>query len=70
MEGSSSIQAEAEDGDEQPLVRHSSRQTSSGPGESANEVGVVEASAPSSPGQQGIGNLPLNNGNEFPSDEV
>ncbi|KAG4131122.1 hypothetical protein ERO13_D09G187200v2 [Gossypium hirsutum] len=69
MEGSSSIQAEAEDGDEQPLVRHSSRQTSSGPGESANEVGVVEASAPSSPGQQGIGNLPLNNGNEFPSDE-
>ncbi|XP_017611651.1 plant UBX domain-containing protein 8 [Gossypium arboreum] len=69
MEGSSSIQAEAEDGDEQPLVRHRSRQTSSGPGESANEVGVVEASAPSSPGQQGIGNLPLNNGNEFPSDE-
>ncbi|GMI96220.1 hypothetical protein like AT4G11740 [Hibiscus trionum] len=68
MEGSSSIQAEAEDGNEQRLVRHRSRQTSSGSGDSANEVGV-EASPPSSPGQQGIGNLPLNSGNAFPSDE-
>ncbi|KAK8685042.1 hypothetical protein V6N13_041053 [Hibiscus sabdariffa] len=48
MEGSSSIQDEAEDGNEQCLVRHS---------------------PPSSPGQQGIGNLPLNSGNAFPSDE-
>ncbi|XP_039058957.1 plant UBX domain-containing protein 8-like [Hibiscus syriacus] len=62
MEGSSSIQDEAEDGNEQRLVRSRSR-------ESANEVGVVEPSSPSSPGQQGIGNLPLNNGNAFPSDE-
>ncbi|XP_039007421.1 plant UBX domain-containing protein 8-like [Hibiscus syriacus] len=62
MEGSSSIQGEAEDGNEQRLVRPGSR-------ESANEVGVVEPSSPSSPGQQGIGNLPLNNGNAFPSDE-
>ncbi|GMI71708.1 hypothetical protein like AT4G11740 [Hibiscus trionum] len=62
MEGSSSIQDEAEDGNEQHLGRPGSR-------ESANDVGVVEASSPSSPGQQGIGNLPLNNGNAFPSDE-
>ncbi|XWS49888.1 hypothetical protein CRYUN_Cryun12cG0041700 [Craigia yunnanensis] len=69
MEGSSSIQDEAEDADEQPLVRHRSRQTSSGSGEYAKEVGVVEASPPSSPGQQGIGNIPSNNENAFPSDE-
>ncbi|XWS61826.1 hypothetical protein CRYUN_Cryun07bG0158500 [Craigia yunnanensis] len=68
LKGSSSIQDEAEDVDEQPLVRHRSRQTSSGSGESANEVGVVEASPPSSPGQQGIGNLPSNNENAFPSE--
>ncbi|XVE57827.1 hypothetical protein DITRI_Ditri04bG0121400 [Diplodiscus trichospermus] len=67
-EGSSSIQDEAEDV-KQPLVRHSSRQTSSGSGDSAKEVGVIEASPPSSPGQQGGGNLPPNNGNAFPSDE-
>ncbi|XWS48967.1 hypothetical protein CRYUN_Cryun13aG0122900 [Craigia yunnanensis] len=69
MEGSPSIQDEAEDVEEQPLVRHRSRQTSSGSEEFAKEVGVVEASPPSSPGQQGIGNLPPNNGNAFPSDE-
>ncbi|XVF13196.1 hypothetical protein REPUB_Repub08aG0187300 [Reevesia pubescens] len=69
MEGSSSIQDEDEDVDEQPLVRHRSRQTSSGSGESAKVVGVIEASPPSSPGQQDIGNLPPNNGNTFPSDE-
>ncbi|XVF10667.1 hypothetical protein REPUB_Repub07fG0202100 [Reevesia pubescens] len=69
MEGSSSIQDEAEDVEELPLVRRRSRQTSSGSGESAKEVGVVEASLPSSPGQQDIGSLPPNNGNVFPSDE-
>ncbi|XP_039050818.1 plant UBX domain-containing protein 8-like isoform X2 [Hibiscus syriacus] len=68
IEGSSSIQDEAEDKNEQLLVRHRSRQISSGSGESANEIGV-EASPPSSPGQQGIGSLPLNIGNAFPSDE-
>ncbi|XP_022719984.1 plant UBX domain-containing protein 8-like [Durio zibethinus] len=67
-EGSSSIQDEAEDA-EQPPVRHRSRRTSSGLRESAKEVGVGEASPPSSPGLQGIGHLPLNNGNNFPSDE-
>ena len=70
MEGSPSIPDEAEDMDEQPLVRHMSRHTSSGSRESAKEVVVVESSPPSSPGQQGIGNLPSNNGNAFPSDEV
>lgn len=72
MEGSSSIQdeAEAEDVEQQPLVRHRSRRTPSGSGESAKEVGVLEVSPPSSPGHQGIGNLPPNNGNAFPSDEV
>ncbi|XP_022736465.1 plant UBX domain-containing protein 8-like [Durio zibethinus] len=68
IEGSSSLQDEAEDVKEQPL-RHGSSQTSSGSGESAKEVGVIEASPPSSPRQQGIGNLPPNNGNAFPSDE-
>ncbi|KAK6263054.1 hypothetical protein QUC31_008870 [Theobroma cacao] len=68
-EGSSSIQDEADDVEEQPLVRHGSRQSSSGLGDSAKEVGVVEASPPSSPGQEGIGNHPPNNGNAFPSDE-
>lgn len=68
-EGSSSIQDEAEDVEDLPVVRHISRGTSSGSGESAKEVGVVEASPPSSPGQQGIGSLPPNNGNTFPSDE-
>ncbi|XVF52827.1 hypothetical protein PTKIN_Ptkin05aG0050000 [Pterospermum kingtungense] len=69
MQGSSSIQYEAKDVDEQPPVRHSSIQTLSGLEESAKEARVVEASPPSSPGQQGISNLPSNNGNAFPSDE-
>ncbi|XWS38412.1 hypothetical protein CRYUN_Cryun19dG0129000 [Craigia yunnanensis] len=67
VEGSPSIPEEAEDMDEQPLVRQRSRQTSSGSGESSKEVGVVESSPPSSPGLQGKGNLPSNNGNAFPS---
>ncbi|KAE8722514.1 phosphatidylinositol glycan anchor biosynthesis class U protein-like [Hibiscus syriacus] len=68
MEGSSSIQDEAENRNEQCLDRHRSREISYGSRESVNEVGV-EASPPSSPGQQGIGSLPLNSGNVFPSDE-
>lgn len=67
MQASSSIQDEAKDVDP---VRHSSIQTSSGLVESAKEAGVVEASPPSSPGQQGFVNLPSNNGNAFPPDEV
>ncbi|MBA0835135.1 hypothetical protein Goarm_007434 [Gossypium armourianum] len=69
MRGSSSIQDDAEDVEEQPLVRRRTRQASSGSGESVKEIGVVEASSPSNPGQQDAGNLPRNNGNAFPSDE-
>ena len=69
MEGSASIQDEAEDMEEQPLVRHRSMQTSSGSEQFAKEVRIVETSPPSSPGRQGIGNLPPNNGNTFPFDE-
>lgn len=67
--GSSSIPEEAEDVEEQPLVRHRSRHTSSGSGESANEVGVTEVSSPPSPGQPDVSNQPQHNGNAFPSDE-
>ncbi|XP_024449390.1 plant UBX domain-containing protein 8 isoform X2 [Populus trichocarpa] len=66
--GSSSIHDEAEDVEEQPLIRHRSRQTSSGSMESAREAGVVEASPPSSPGRSNIGSHPLHNVDAF-SDE-
>ncbi|KAK8658131.1 hypothetical protein V6N13_036343 [Hibiscus sabdariffa] len=69
MRGSSSIQDDAEDVEEQPLVRHRSRRASSGSRESVKEIEDVEASPPSSPGQHNIGNLPQSNGNAFPSDE-
>ncbi|KAE8683803.1 Plant UBX domain-containing protein 8 [Hibiscus syriacus] len=69
MRGSSSIQDDTEDVEEQPLVRHRPRQALSGSRESVKEIGAVEASPPSSPGQQDIGNLPHRNGNAFPSDE-
>ncbi|KAF9685788.1 hypothetical protein SADUNF_Sadunf03G0090500 [Salix dunnii] len=66
--GSSSIQDEAGDVEDQPLIRHRSRQPSSGSLESAREAGVVESSLPLSPGQSNIGSHPLHNGDEF-SDE-
>ncbi|KAG6788366.1 hypothetical protein POTOM_004431 [Populus tomentosa] len=66
--GSSSIHDEAEDVEEQPLIRHRSRQTSSGSMESAREAGAVEASPPSSPGRSNIGSHPLHNVDAF-SDE-
>ncbi|KAE8712870.1 Plant UBX domain-containing protein 8 [Hibiscus syriacus] len=69
MRGSSSIQDDAGDVEQQPLVRHRSRRTSSGSRESVKDIGAVEASPPSSPGQQDIGNRPQSNGNAFPSDE-
>ncbi|KAF2313238.1 hypothetical protein GH714_009930 [Hevea brasiliensis] len=68
--GRLSIQEESEDVDEQPLVTHRSRRTSSGSIESAREVGVIEASPPSSPGQNNISNHSQHNGNAFHSDEV
>ncbi|KAJ6393731.1 hypothetical protein OIU77_023046 [Salix suchowensis] len=63
--GSSSIHDEAEDVEEQPLIRHRSRQISSGSMESATEVGVGEASPPSSPGRSNIGSHPLHNVDAF-----
>ncbi|XP_031275126.1 plant UBX domain-containing protein 8-like [Pistacia vera] len=66
--GSSSIQDEAEDLEEQPLVRHRSRHMSSGSVELPKEAGVIEASSPSSPGQHDISDLPQHNGNAFPDE--
>lgn len=68
--GSSSIQDETEDVEEQPLVRHRSRRMSSGSVESAQDVGATEDSAPSSPGEQDMGNHPRHSGSVFPTDEV
>lgn len=67
--GSSSIQDEVEDLEEQPLVRHRSRHMSSASVESSKEVGVIEDSPPSSPRQHDISNRPQHNSNVFPSDE-
>ncbi|XP_050228897.1 plant UBX domain-containing protein 8 [Mercurialis annua] len=66
--GSISIQDEAEDLEEQPLVRHRSRRTSSGSLDSSREVAAVEDSPPSSPGQNNLNSRPQHNGNAF-SDE-
>jgi len=68
--GSSSIQQEeAEDVEEQPLVRHRSRRMSSGSLDSAKGVEVVEASSPpSSPGRHVIGNHPQHSENAFPDE--
>ena len=64
-EGDTSIQEEAEDADEQPLVRHRSRRFTSENSEPANVV----SSPPASPrGDDHGGRQP--NGNAFPSDEV
>ncbi|KAA8522349.1 hypothetical protein F0562_013290 [Nyssa sinensis] len=63
--GSSSIQDEVDDVEEQPLVRHRSRHMSSGSVESAREIG----SLPSSPELQNNVSHPPPNGNDFHSDE-
>ncbi|KAF7810194.1 plant UBX domain-containing protein 8-like isoform X1 [Senna tora] len=69
--GSSSFQdeAEAEDVEEQPLVRNRSRRMSLGSTESAKDVEVIETSPLSSTGQQDSHNHPQHNGNSFTSDE-
>lgn len=73
-EGNSSVQEEAEDVEEQPLVRHRSRRlsfgASSGTAESAKEVGEMVDSLPSSPVPHDITSHPHPNGDAFPSDEV
>ncbi|KAF3448497.1 hypothetical protein FNV43_RR09210 [Rhamnella rubrinervis] len=71
-QGSSFIQDDIEDSEEQPLVRHRSRRMPSGSMESAKEVGVIENledSPPSSPRQLNRENHPQRNGDSFPSDE-
>ncbi|KAJ4835066.1 hypothetical protein Tsubulata_028836 [Turnera subulata] len=65
--GSTSIQEQGEDVEEQPLVRHRSRRSSSM--ESADAVRAVDVSPPSSPGRNNTDGHPSNNGNVFPSDE-
>ena len=67
--GSSSLQDEAEDVEEQPLVRHSRHMSSASVG-SDKETGEVEVTPPSSPGQQINISHPPNNRNEFHTDEV
>ncbi|CAK9173073.1 unnamed protein product [Ilex paraguariensis] len=67
--GSSSVQDEAEDVEEQPLVRHSSRQMSSGSVDTAKDIEEIEVSPPSSP-QQGINaSNPHHNRSDIHSDE-
>ncbi|KAM1024843.1 hypothetical protein ACFX15_037390 [Malus domestica] len=66
--GSSSIQEETEDVEEQPLVRHRSMRMSSGYVETAKEVGADEDNAPSSPGEQDMGSHPRHSDSVFPSE--
>ncbi|KAF8412316.1 hypothetical protein HHK36_000277 [Tetracentron sinense] len=66
--GSSSVQDEAEDVEEQPLVRHRSRRLSFGSMESSKEVGEMAVSPPSSPEPHDIGNDQHNN-DAFHTDE-
>lgn len=71
--GTSFIQDDTDDLEEQPLVRHQSRRVSSGSVESSKEVEVIEdleVSPPSSPRQLNRGNHSQHNGDAFPSAEV
>ncbi|XP_043692053.1 plant UBX domain-containing protein 8 [Telopea speciosissima] len=67
--GSSSVQDEAEDVDEQPLVRHRSRRISFGSMESAKDDGEMSDSPPSSPRPHDVGTDQERNRENFPSDE-
>ncbi|XP_042518832.1 plant UBX domain-containing protein 8-like [Macadamia integrifolia] len=66
--GSSSVQEEAKDVEEQPLVKHRSRHVSSGSVESASDVGEMY-SPPSSPRTHDVGTDRQRTGDTFPSDE-
>ena len=68
--GSSSIQDEAEDIDEQPLVRNRTRRVPSGSVETAKQTGAIEVSPVSSPRRQNVDAPPDPNGTAFQSDEV
>ncbi|XP_024996332.1 plant UBX domain-containing protein 8-like isoform X1 [Cynara cardunculus var. scolymus] len=67
--GSSSIQDEAEDAEEQPLVRNRSQLMSSSSIGSARDIEETDLSSPSSPQHQPNINHPGNNRSDFPSDE-
>ncbi|XP_057510879.1 plant UBX domain-containing protein 8-like isoform X2 [Actinidia eriantha] len=67
--GSSSLQDEAEDVEEQPLVRHRSRHMSSASVGSGKETGEIEVTPPSGPGQQTNISHPPRNRNDFHTDE-
>lgn len=68
----SSFQDETEDVEELPLIRHRGRRTSAGSAEPRDdeEIGVVDAGPPASPGRHNITSHPQNNGNAFASEEV
>lgn len=66
--GSSSVQDEAEDMEEQPLVRNRSRRASSGSIESLKEVGEMDEGPPTGPGSRVITDHPLHNGGTFPAE--
>lgn len=68
--GSSSIQDEAEDVEEQPLVRHRSRRMSYASINSGRENEEAEVTPPSSPGQDDDINHPPTNIIDPPTDEV
>ncbi|XP_071723553.1 plant UBX domain-containing protein 8 isoform X2 [Rutidosis leptorrhynchoides] len=67
--GSSSVHDEAEDLEEQPLVRHRSRRVSPGSMESGKDIGVDDTSPPSSPEDHGVVNPRQHDGSAFASDE-
>ncbi|KAF5193671.1 Plant ubx domain-containing protein [Thalictrum thalictroides] len=67
--GSSYVQDEAEDVEEQPLVRQRSRRVSFGSDSVKEASEMDDDSPPSSPGPRDIGDHPQNNGAPFPSDE-
>ncbi|CAI9771765.1 unnamed protein product [Fraxinus pennsylvanica] len=70
--GSSSIQDEAEDADEHPLVRHGRRQSqvSSGSADTTTQnIKEIDVSPPSSPRQHDSIRHMQHNGSDFPSDE-
>lgn len=70
QEGSSSFQDEAEDVEEQPLVRSRTRRLPLGSTGSAKDDDVVEAGMLPSVGQASSNPPPQHNENSFHSDEV
>ncbi|KAL2543496.1 Plant UBX domain-containing protein 8 [Forsythia ovata] len=68
--GSSSIQDEADDAEEHPLVRHGRRHMSSGSVDTTTQnIKEVDVSPPSSPQQRDNPHHLQHNGSDFPSDE-